>query len=407
MSQEADEDEILDLVSREGDHFRLPSRILCMESLYFQGLLSSGMKESSKREVVLKAVSSLGLRIICSWLLEQSVHELTSDNVPEALNASNYLQIARFTDMCLSWIQENLTCETCDRFLELGDALMMPDVYNIADTYRKRNMKKYSMTKSFRDLDAASVWEFLSADDVGRGDEMEAFHCAMQWCMKGPTRGIEDIKEVMGTIRWGLLTNKNRSQCLESLSSNNLATICQDIPSDITVINDCAHGEHAKMFRVRRGMPCFVATGGFTEKTEKSSSHFQILPLEFLRKDSAKDSVIRKTLPDKRALKRRRCNDRNRLSTEDRLKVGFIFGKNRRLPASNCEHACCVLDNFLYIAGGQSLYTKDGLHTHDLVWRYNTGQGVWTEVGQWTRYITFVCMCTEQKHFTCNSLILF
>ena len=45
-----------------------------------------------------------------------------------------------------------------------------------------------------------------------------------------------------------------------------------------------------------------------------------------------------------------------------------------------CEHCACVLDDVLYVAGGQTHYTQDGRYTTNVVHRFNSKVGTWIQV---------------------------
>jgi hypothetical protein len=58
----------------------------------------------------------------------------------------------------------------------------------------------------------------------------------------------------------------------------------------------------------------------------------------------------------------------------------FRHCPSERLPHTLCEHASCVVDNILYVAGGQQRYNCDGRHTTRDVYCFDPRRCSWRQV---------------------------
>jgi hypothetical protein len=58
----------------------------------------------------------------------------------------------------------------------------------------------------------------------------------------------------------------------------------------------------------------------------------------------------------------------------------FRHCQSERLPHTLCEHASCVVDNMLYVAGGQQRYNCDGRHTTRAVYCFDPRRCSWRQV---------------------------
>jgi len=71
----------------------------------------------------------------------------------------------------------------------------------------------------------------------------------------------------------------------------------------------------------------------------------------------------------------------------------FRSCRSERLPVRLCEHASCVLNDVLYVAGGQQRYNMDGRYTTRDVYAFDQRLCLWSTVSNLGFIMTVVSGC--------------
>ena len=343
------------------------------------------MKEATEENISLSAIPGDILRLVTDYIKHETI-KLHMDLIEDILPAAVYLQMPDLIQCCSEFISHNMKAENVKMILGLAETLSLDNLKTKADEYVLTHISEFSETEDFKNLELGELLSLLDNDDLFVQDEKEVFNAAVKWLHVNRCDNSETCKEVLDTIRYPFLTESELNACIEELKDKGLHDLCSSFHDEAsrffrvhmhphTKPRDYAYYIHTvknKKMRARCEVDCLVACGGFT-RSESATNKFQILQLNDL---FPKDS----TAPEE---------------------VAFRNMRDCRLPSKLCEHCTCVVDNFLYVVGGQNQYCQDGRYTVNTVFRFDPRYARWEQVR--TKYC---CTFFMKKILLPNSIVL-
>jgi len=93
--------------------------ILAACSDYFRSMFTSGMRESTQREIELKGVSANGLAKCLQIIYKSHTHFDSSTDIFDVIAAANHLQFLLVVDYCEQSLLNMLTCDNFNYFIEM------------------------------------------------------------------------------------------------------------------------------------------------------------------------------------------------------------------------------------------------------------------------------------------------
>ncbi len=354
------------LISSDQKEFQVQRKKVQYQSDYFRGLFESGMKESRDEKIHLMTIHSDQLRTILVYVEQQSVSDIIDmSGISELLTAAIYLQMAALVQHCCEFIEAHMGADNVKMVIGLAEEWSINRLKTFADNYVLNHVMEFSETEDFLNLDLDEIVGLLDNDDLYVMSEKQVFVLAMKWLDVHPERetNTETCLQVLNTVRFEFCKeNLFHADMEKEFRSRNMIDRCQPIldeqienTSYVQQQLDCPSlkvlHDRSKKYRPRCEVDCLVATGGFT-CSELATNKFQVLPMKNL------------------------------------LQSGDTFPKEvklRHLRTANmickrCEHCTCVVNNILYVIGGQNKYCTDGRYTLNTVSCYDVRKNVWNQV---------------------------
>lgn len=362
--------------------YEIPKDVLLVRSDYFRSMSSSGMKDSNGNVLMLPALDNIGLehvaRFLCNLGQDKSSFCVPNNCIQSVLQASTYLQIADLTNVCCENLRDQLTVSSCVFVHNIGITFGLTVVEKEAQTFMSRNFEAFSSEPDFYTINEDLLCALLGDDQTVVGSEVTCFRSALNWIFhqfsqSSKSKGdiLNSTEKIYQYVRFGLLTLDQVKSCYVYVQQKSNVQTFVEVASKVNCILDetmktvgsschihCKAELGYKQSQVRCGKTFIIASGGFTPG-EKSTNRMQFMRIDDLSL----------------------CNQ-ELTGTENGNSVIFKGGKTGKckLPQPLCEHCVSVVDNCLFVAGGQMQYSKVGKHTSSRVFRFDPRHGEWLEV---------------------------
>ena len=319
--------------------------------------------------------------------VETSTQEFVCDDciLEDILEAANYLQMTDLVNILSDRIIIHLNVSTCWKFKVLASQLYIPQLENAVFKYICKHLETFSETDEFGFLSAEDI-SYIFQDDEISLEESNVFGCLLKWLTIDSSR-MHDAQEIISLIRFGLMTSEELKYWNVRLKDDFDMELYEKCNPFLTGALKCEHNIFhfhnlpASQKRPRNSSPFLLAIGGFT-RNEYSTNRISYLQMDELRHKIKFDSDIEKI--DEKENKFNKDIENHTRKTRhsgDTDKIEFHQKHvNFKLPQSLCEHCVCVLDDFVYVAGGQTKYLQDGRYTTNSVYRYDPRNLKWIQV---------------------------
>lgn len=154
--------------------------VLASCSDYFQAMLSHDMMETRLDTTDLKGVSIKGIEPLIYYAYSGML-ALTLENVHDVMCAATFLQIAKATELCISFLKEKMTFENAEDLLNIGEIFSIPTLKEYYRNYILKNFLQFVETDTFLNLDAQTLSDYLEDDALVTTSEAMLFHHCLRW----------------------------------------------------------------------------------------------------------------------------------------------------------------------------------------------------------------------------------
>ncbi|XP_061769399.1 kelch-like protein 33 isoform X1 [Nerophis ophidion] len=195
-------DVILDV---NGALFHAHRVILATSSGYFQGMFTSGMKESRQSRVVLplKVAPEFGALISSCY---RGMLPLSWDCIFETACTAHQFQFKSAESLCLLFMRQEMGADTCLDVASFAEAYGMSELLEEANDYVLRNFLEVSAHAKFLDLQAEKLLDFLCSDGLSVPSELVVFRAVVSWVEADPEERWGRAGKLMKGVRFSLMT---------------------------------------------------------------------------------------------------------------------------------------------------------------------------------------------------------
>ncbi|XP_070573381.1 uncharacterized protein [Ptychodera flava] len=329
---------------------RLPAHraVLAAFSDYFRAMFTGGMLESTnkKQEVELQGIDVEGLKAVLQFIYSAEM-TLNHNNFGSILTAASYLQATALLDFCIEFLKDELHE---DNFLEL---VTMTTTYGLLErftSYEKvidlffhmaTESEKCSRVHS---LTVEQLLLFLQSKFLMSYKALDVFQTVRDWVEHNQDVKTEDVRRLLNCVPFSLLS------CEELL---------QHVQSSDFMMKDTEHAQKLLLSAIRYHAVPYYQHALQSECQDKLHTEEVLLTTGGMQ---GKDTNIQY------------------MSYFDR-----VTGKWHNLcemPIERLAYGVTVLDNFVYIAGGENHNDSDmdpsGCQfTTSTVYRYDVRLDCW------------------------------
>ncbi|KAL0609607.1 Kelch-like protein 26, partial [Plecturocebus cupreus] len=314
--------------------------VLAACSDYFRAMFTGGMREASQDVIELKGVSARGLRHIIDFAYSAEV-TLDLDCVQDVLGAAVFLQMLPVVELCEEFLKAAMSVETCLNIGQMATTFSLASLRESVDAFTFQHFLQIAEEEDFLRLPLERLVFFLQSNRLQSCTEIDLFRAAVRWLQHDPARRPR-ASHVLCHIRFPLMQSSELVDSVQTLDIMVEDVLCRQYlleAFNYQVLPFRQHEMQSPRTAVRSDVPSLVAFGGtpYTDSDRSVSSKVYQLPEPGAR--------------------------HFRELTE--MEVG-------------CSHTCvAVLDNFVYMAGGQHLQYRSGEGAVDACYRYDPHLNRW------------------------------
>ncbi|ESN98498.1 hypothetical protein HELRODRAFT_84578 [Helobdella robusta] len=340
----------------QGQTFHVHRCYLAACSQYFYSMFTKDFAEKMQAQVELKAVSALGLRALLEYSYTGSI-VINDANLQDVLEAADHLQFNEVLTFCARHLRDELTVDNCLHFLRLAETYGLQECKRDTKAFILDNFVPVSKNEDFKQITAELLCELLADDRLRAPSEMDVFKVVCLW-LEGPGMALSLYFQVLSLIRYGLMS----AEQVESIYSHPVlrGDACRDVLQ-------AGLSYHMKLFsqpvtsaphvcKMRAYKDCLVVMGaGYLDNT--LCTNMMAAPIKGGQLGPF---------------------------------VSLAPTKDRRYFA-----AVAVVNDFVYVVGGQTAMAGDGSHATNNAFRYNPRDGKWLQISS---------MSVPRTHFSLIAL---
>ncbi|XP_055975259.1 kelch-like protein 26 [Sorex fumeus] len=332
---------LLDVTLTVGSEiFRAHRVVLAACSDYFRAMFTGGMREAQQEVIELKGVSARGLRHVMDFAYSAEV-TLDLDCVEDVLGAAVFLQTPPVVALCEDFLKAAMSVDTCLHIGHMAATFSLASLKESVDAFTFRHFLQIAAEDDFLQLPLERLVFYLQSNRLQSCAEIDLFHAAVRWLQHDPARRLR-ASHVLCHVRFPLMRSSELVDSVQTLDLMVEDVRCRQFlleAFNYQVLPFRQHDMQSPRTVVRSDVPALVAFGG-TPYTDS---------------DRAVSNKVFQ-LPEPGARHFRELTE---------MEVG-------------CSHTCvAVLDNFVYVAGGQHLQHRSGEGAVDVCYRYDPHLNRW------------------------------
>ncbi|NXX80283.1 KLHL9 protein, partial [Urocolius indicus] len=326
----------------EGVSFPAHKIILASASNYCKILFvgNSDRAESPGGTIHLEAVSAAGLRNVLDFIYSNKL-ELSLQNIEETFKAAESLLVREVLKLCFRFLEDSLDCENCTHVLHIAKRLGPAELRRKATCYVRQHCKQIlADPQCLNDLDRETLCDILDRTDMEGCSELELFRAAVRWLQHDRTR-LKDVADVLRRIRFPLIPLQDLQRYVQETPLMRLDPGCHKYLQEALSYHSQLYAQpvlQTPSTSLRSGSTVLLVAGGRT----------------------AQNCV---------------CGD---MWAADRScgtwhKVGELC-----VPVYN--HCLAIINDFLFVIGGQCRFDPMGKQPSNEVFRFDPRAGAWLQV---------------------------
>lgn len=318
--------------------FNVHRVVLASCSPYFRSMFTSEMKESREDIVRLRGFSAVGLQHVLNFIYTSSVN-LDVQNMQDILSAANHLQIMSVVEFCSKFMRSEVNLQNCVDICNIAKFFNLREVEDCVFTYILDNFTQFVGTEEFLRLSEDDVCKLLSSNNIKEHNELDLFRAADRWLTHDSAR-LDNVYHVMQNIRFQLISPVDLDEKVQSITYMQKDANCMKLLFEASKYHMLPHKQPLLIsgrMQVRSMTSCLIALGG-KESTNSVSNEVQVCDTD----------------------------------------LGWMRLGEMDVPAY-C-HCVAVLNDFLYVVGGQEKFDNNGNTAMANVYRYDPRFNTWMKM---------------------------
>ncbi|XP_015270628.1 PREDICTED: kelch-like protein 13 [Gekko japonicus] len=331
------------LMPGDGEEAFLVHRALMASATdYFKAMFTGGMKEQDLMCITLHGVNKTGLKNIIDFIYTAKL-SLNMDNIQDTLEAARFLQILPVLDVCKLFLMSGVSLENCAEVGQLSKTYNLTEVDQYVNNYILENFPAFLRTGEFVQLPFERLVLVLSSNSLKCCTELELFQAACHWLHAEESR-MEHVAKLMKHIRFPLIAP-------------------QDLLNHVQTVD-------------------FMRTDNACVNLLLEASNYHMMPymkpsLQSARTAIRSDSTHLVTLGGTWWQQEQLAVSNELWMYDEKVHKWWAL---QPMDEPRCQYGIAVIENFLYVAGGQSHYDAGGKMAVDTAFRFDPRHNEWMQV---------------------------
>lgn len=145
--------------------------VLISFSCYFEGLLSSNMKEGSQDEIRIHNLHAPSVQNLVEFTYTGSIL-ITSDNIEVLLEAANFLAVDSVCQACCKFLEENMNPENCVGIMGCADVYGFMTLHEKAFRFARDNFFQVAQSDEIENLPFENLKQLISSERLYEGGQI-------------------------------------------------------------------------------------------------------------------------------------------------------------------------------------------------------------------------------------------
>ncbi|XP_078407370.1 kelch-like protein 13 [Cetorhinus maximus] len=323
------------MLEAEGVTFPAHKVILASVSSYCKLLL-----ESQHTKVIKLNVTARGLKHVLDFIYSNRL-ELTLETIEDVLKAAERLLVQDAIKLCFRFLEDHLNQRNCLDIFKITQKFGPEELKQKAFLYLDQRYR-YILDNPCHlvELDKTTLCNILQNNDIQEYSELELFNYATKWLYHDKNR-LKDAAYVLKRIRFGLISATDLQKYVQEISIMKTDSQCYKYLQE-------ALSYHSRLY----AQP--------------------ILPSEHTRIRSNSESML---ILGGRTTNNNVCSD---IWVAD--DTGSCWRKLGEMPVPLYNHGVVVVNNFVFVIGGQNRFDATGNHPSNEVYRFDPRNSSWLQV---------------------------
>ncbi|NXX14073.1 KLH13 protein, partial [Podargus strigoides] len=326
----------------EGVCFPAHKIILASASNYCKILFVGNLTRAGSPDgyVRLKAVSAAGLRNVLNFIYSNKL-DLSLQNIEETFKAAETLLVREVIKLCFCFLEGCLNSENCVDVLNIATKLGPAELRQKAMCYAGQHYKWIlANPQCLKDLDQETLCEILDGTNPEGCSELELFRATVSWLQHDHTR-LKDAPDILRRIRFPLIPLQDLQRCVQEMPLMRLDSGCHRYLQEALNYHSHLYAQpvlQTQSSSLRSGSTMLLVAGGRTTT----------------------NCVCREMWAADQS-----CNSWH--------KVGDLC-----VPVYN--HCVAIINDFLFVIGGQCKFDPTGKQPSNKVFRFDPRSTSWLQV---------------------------
>uniref|UniRef100_UPI00398F1F12 kelch-like protein 9 n=1 Tax=Pristiophorus japonicus TaxID=55135 RepID=UPI00398F1F12 len=324
------------ILEAEGVTFPAHKVVLASASSYCKLLLQSQHDKAIK----LNNVSARGLKHVLDFIYSNRL-DLTLDTIEDVLKAAESLLVRDAIKLCFSFLEEHLSQRNCLDIFKITQKFGPEELKQKAFLYLNQHYKYILENHHYLvELDKAALCKILENNDIQEYSELELFNCASMWLHHDKHR-LKDAADVLKRIRFCLISATDLQKYVQEISIMKTDSQCYKYLQE-------ALSYHSRIY----AQPML------------SSDH------TWIRSNSENMLIL-----GGRTTNNNVCSD---IWVAD--ETGNCWRKLGEMRVPLYNHGIVVVNNFVFVIGGQNRFDATGNQPSNEVFRFDPRNSSWLQV---------------------------
>ncbi|NXL36261.1 KLHL9 protein, partial [Glaucidium brasilianum] len=305
--------------------------------LFVGNLTRAGSTDSNIR---LKAVSAAGLQNVLNFIYSNRL-DLSLQNIEETFKAAETLLVREVIKLCFCFLESSLNCENCIDVLNIAKKLGPAELRQKAMCYVGQHYKQIlTDPQCLKDLDRGTLCEILERTDTEGCCELELFKAAVSWLEHDRAR-LKDAADILGRIRFPLIPLRDLQSYVQETPLMRLDSGCHRYLQEALTYHSRLYAQpvlQTQSTSLRSGSAALLVAGGRTTDN---------------------------------------CVCREMWAADQSCSAWHKVGE-LCVPVYN--HCVAIINDFLFVIGGQCKFDPTGKQPSNAVFRFDPRNASWLQV---------------------------